>query len=455
MNNRKKKLAEDVLEYQPDAVEIEERPVPGKIRWVLYLILGSLVLSVLGAVIFQVDRIVVAEGELITTAPTIVVQPLSTAMVRSIHVQIGDTVEKGQVLVTLDSTFASADLSQLTKQSLTLGVQIRRIKAELNNKSFAARSEEGEDGMLQEQVLHQRKVIFNKNKQTTEDKSAALEAKLALNAVQRQGQEQQLKLLRDVEGTAAKLPQNGPEYRLKLLDTQKASAQAANSIDSLKAEEQVTRNELKQVGSEWQHFVENQNGELLEQEVKLRTELEKVLEELNKAKRMHELVSLRAPEKGIVLKMAKRSVGSIIQQAEPFITLVPVESTIEVEVDVETRDIGRIRAGDSVRVKLDAFPFQRHDTLPGIVRIISEDAHQRNNQQPEAMVDVSPDEKPATAFYKTRVSLLATTLRNVPEGFRLMPGMKVRAEIKVGRRSVISYFLYPIIRAFDESLREP
>ena len=124
------------------------------------------------------------------------------------------------------------------------------------------------------------------------------------------------------------------------------------------------------------------------------------------------------------------------------------------EVDVETRDIGRIRAGDAVRVKLDAFPFQRHDTLPGTVRVISEDAHQRNNRE-EAVVDVSPDEKPAVAFYKTRINLLATTLRNVPEGFRLMPGMKVRAEIKVGRRSVISYFLYPIIRAFDESMREP
>lgn len=454
MNNQKKKLSNDVLEYQPDAVEIEERPVPGKIRWVLYLILGSLIASVVGAIIFQVDRIVVAEGELITTTPTIVVQPLSTAVIRSINVQIGDTVEKDQVLVTLDPTFASADLSQLSKQNLTLGVQIRRIRAELHNKPFSPRPEEGEDGLLQEQLLRQRKLIFIKNKQMTEDKSGALEAKLALNAVQRQGQEQQVKLLRDVEGTTAKLPQNGAEYRLKLLDTQKARWQATNGVDNLLAEEQVLRNELKQVQSEWQHFVEQRNGELLEQEVKLRTELEKVLEDLNKAKRMHELVTLRAPEKGIVLKMAKRSVGSIIQQAEAFITLVPSDSAIEVEVDVETRDIGRIRTGDSARVKLDAFPFQRHDTLPGIVRVISEDAHQRTNQ-PEPVIDVSPEDTPATAFYKTRIGLLGTTLRNVPNGFRLMPGMKVRTEIKVGRRSVISYFLYPIIRAFDESLREP
>jgi len=192
---------------------------------------------------------------------------------------------------------------------------------------------------------------------------------------------------------------------------------------------------------------------LMEQEVQLRNEREKILEELHKATRMHELVSLRAPEKGIVLKMAERSVGSIIQQAEPFITLVPQSSTLEVEVNVESQDIGRIRTGDIARVKLDAFPFQRHDTLPGKVRVISEDAFQRNN--PEALLDPAPDKEPMAAFYRTRIALVSSKLRNVPAGFRLMPGMKVRAEIKVGQRSVISYFLYPVIRALDESLREP
>lgn len=454
MKNKDKKLPQDILEYQPDAVEIEEKPVPGKIRWVLYLILFSLIAIVAGAIVFSVDRIVVAEGRLITTMPTIVVQPLSTAAVKSINVRVGDVVEKDDVLVTLDATFASADLSQLSKQNTTLGTQIRRIKAELQGKPFSALPEEGEEGRLQEQLIRQRQTILERNKRTIDDKIAALQAKLALNAVQRQGQEQQEKLLRDVEGTTAKLPQNGAEYRLRLLDAQKARFLAASSIENLKAEEDVTRNELKQAQSDWLRFTEERKGELLEQEVKLRTELGKSLEEIHKAKRMHDLVSLRAPQKAIVLKLAERSVGSIVQQAEPFVTLVPFESEIEVEVDVHSKDIGRIRIGDSVRVKLDAFPFQRHDTLPGLVRVISGDAFQRN-VPPSSAMGSSTDQPPADGFYRARVSLTSTTLRNVPEGFLLMPGMKVRSEIKVGKRSVISFFLYPVIRALDESLREP
>ena len=454
MRSKGKKTEADIIEYQPDAVEIEEKPVAGKVRWVLYLILGTIVAVIIGAIIFQVDRIVVAEGKLITTSPTIVVQSLNTAVVRSIEVEVGDVVEKDQLLATLDSTFAKADLSQLERQRLSFDVQIRRIQAELQNKPFAASVDEGEDGRLQELLYKQRKVILNRTRQMSNDKKAALESKRTLNQVKRRGHERQLKLLRDVEGTTALLPQSDNEYRLRILEAQKARFLTRDEIENLKAEEHVIINELNQVESEWQQFIEERAGELMEQEVQLRNELEKVTEEIHKAKRLHELVSLRAPQQGIVLNMAQLSVGSILQQAEPFITLVPLNSTIEVEVNVKSKDIARIRVADPVRVKLDAFPFQRHDTLAGEVRVISEDAFQPNNSaKAEPGAKKAADEE--SAFYLTRVRLLTKKLRNVPNGFRLMPGMNVRAEIKVGKRRVISYFLYPVIRALDESLREP
>lgn len=450
---KKNKHATEIIEYQPDAVEIEERPVPGKIRWVLYIIVLTLIAAVVGAIFFKVDRIVVAQGELITNSPTIVVQPLSTAVIRSINVQVGDTVEKDQILATLDPTFASADLSQLAKQKLVLGAQLRRIRAELEKKPFTATPEEGEDGRLQEQTLLQRKLILEKTRRTVEDKLAALRATLNLKAVERRGLEQQQQLYRNIEGTIAKRPQHDDEIRLRLLEAQRVRVQSANAIDTLKAEEEVTRNELRQTESDWQRFVEERNGELMEQEITLRTELAKIQEELHKAERMHDLIALKAPEKGIVLKMAERSVGSILQQAEPFITLVPHDSTLEAEVKIDSKDIGRIRTGDTVRMKFDAFPFQRHDTLPGTVRVISENAFQRGDTK--ALMNPQPDEELIETFYKARIRLVSTRLRNVPDSFRLIPGMKVRAEIKVGKRTIISYFLYPVIRALDESLREP
>jgi membrane fusion protein, hemolysin D len=453
MKKTKNKLSQEVLEYQPDAVEIEEKPIPGTIRWILYIILFSLVAVVVGAIIFKVDRIVVAQGKLITTSPTIVVQSLNTAVIRTLDVKVGDVVEKDQILVTLDSTFASADLTQLTKQAHTINAQVRRIQAELQNKTFSALAEEGEDGLLQEQLFRQRKVIFDRNKQFNEEQVAALKSKLALNKVQCKGKEHQLKLFRDIEGTVARRQQRDDDQRLRVLDAQRNRYQTANDMDVLVAEEEVLVHELEQAKSEWHRFVEERSGELMEQEVQLRSEFEKIEEEINKAKRLHELVSLRAPEGGIVLRMADLSVGSIARQAEALITLVPLNTVIEVEVNVPAKDIARIRTGDTARVKLDAFPFQRHDTLPGEVRIISEDSF-RLNEKGASIEEQAPSEM-EEAFYRTRISLLSQKLRNVPTCFRLMPGMKVRVEIKVGTRSVISYFLYPIIRVFDEGLREP
>ncbi len=452
MKTSNRKTSRQVLEYQPDAVEIEKRPVPGTVRWVLYVILAALIMVVIGAIIFKVDRIVVAEGKLITTSPNVVIQSLNTVTIRSIDVQVGDVVEKGQILATMDATFASADLTQLTIQAHSIGTQIRRIRAELNDDSFLAQLEEGQYGRLQEQLFRQRKIIFKRNRQFSEEQIEALVAKLALNKVQHQGKVRQLKVLRDVEGTVARLPQKNTDYRLRLLEAQKSRYETADDMASLLAEQQVIEHELKQAKAEWLRFVEERSGELMEQEVVLRNELGKITEEITKAKRLHDLVSLRAPQQGIVLRIAELAVGSITRQAEPFITLVPLNSTLEVEVNVPSRDIARIRIKDSARVKLDAFPFQRHDTLPGEIRVISEDSFLQNDKG-ESLTQAPSDRE--NAFYRTRISLLSTTLRNVPSGFRLMPGMKVRAEIKVGKRSVISYFLYPIIRVFDESLREP
>jgi HlyD family secretion protein len=131
------------------------------------------------------------------------------------------------------------------------------------------------------------------------------------------------------------------------------------------------------------------------------------------------------------------------------VTLVPLNVPLEAEVSVNSRDIARVSTQESVRLKLDAYPFQKFGTATGTIRTISRDAFTPNAQ----------DEAPGTAalpFFKARIRLEDTQLRTSPdEAVHLLPGMTVTAEIKVGRRTVISYFLYPLIRGLDESLSEP
>jgi hemolysin D len=231
--------------------------------------------------------------------------------------------------------------------------------------------------------------------------------------------------------------------RLQLLEATSQVLTLRGQFNDLKNRESELLHEQSAIMADSQAFTGEWQRKLSEELIQTRRERDDVAERLAKAERRSSLVSLIAPVDAVVLEMAKLSVGSIVKDAEPLVKLVPLNVPLELEVEIAARDIGLIEPGAPVRIKLDAFPFQRHGTLDGDVRTISADAFQR------------PADQTGGAYYRTRVRLLNTHLRDVPENRILGPGMVVQAEIKVGTRSVLSYLLYPVIRMLDESIREP
>ena len=192
------------------------------------------------------------------------------------------------------------------------------------------------------------------------------------------------------------------------------------------------------------HLSENQS-KVMQELQNVRRERGKVSEELKKQERRSSLVQMTAPVDAIVLEVAQRSVGSIASQAEPLVTLVPLNAPLEAEVDVQPQDVALLRGNDVARIKLEALPYQRHGTLDGRLDVVS--------------ADVIKGEKMANGqqvpTYRARVAITRQELRNVPADFQLIPGMAATSEIKIGQRRLISYFVYPIFRALDESFREP
>jgi HlyD family secretion protein len=195
------------------------------------------------------------------------------------------------------------------------------------------------------------------------------------------------------------------------------------------------------------------NGWLREAEDKLsqiRKEIVTSQQQLIVAERKNKLIVLRAPADGVVLTVGQRSIGSVAKEAETLFTLVPRESDIEAEVEIESADIGRLRVGDPVRIKLEALPYQRYGTIDGKVRVIS-----ANSFEPDKSEFRSNKGELGPRFFRARIALGAWQLRDLPPDFRLIPGMTGTAEIIVGKRTIISYLLNPIVRTFDEGLREP
>ena len=126
-----------ILEFQMPSTTITTAPVPRGARHVVWIV-GSMLVVILAALgMIHVDRVVTAQGKVVARTPTLVLQPLEAAIVRSIDVHEGQTVRAGQVLAQLDPTFAAADVGALAAQVSSLQAQVSRLQAEADGQPFA------------------------------------------------------------------------------------------------------------------------------------------------------------------------------------------------------------------------------------------------------------------------------------------------------------------------------
>ena len=109
--------------FKPDAIAIEEAPVPVSAHAALYIVVSLLVIAILWAIFGSLDRIVVAQGKIATRTPMLVMQPFITSRILAINVTAGDHVHKGQVLVKFDPAFAQADVASLQNKVESLTAQ--------------------------------------------------------------------------------------------------------------------------------------------------------------------------------------------------------------------------------------------------------------------------------------------------------------------------------------------
>ncbi|PWC85434.1 secretion protein HlyD [Azospirillum sp. TSH100] len=443
------------LEYLPDGAAIEHAPLPWLARSTLYVLAGLLVALVLWAGFAQVDRIVTAGGRLVTTAPLVVAQPLETAVVRGVDVQVGDRVRAGDRLATLDPTFAAADLADLTAKLASVEAQIGRLRAELDGGDFIPAAG-NPDAAVQAAILERRRAEYRSRLASLDEKAGQLDSAIAASRRAQTGLAERLAVVGEVEDIRRQLQERQTGSRLTYLEARIERLRLRDDLVALQDREQASAHELRGVQADRAAFIDEWRRKTAEELVEQTRQRATLVEQIAKADRRRSLVTLTAPVDAVVLEVAKRSVGSVVREAEPLVTLVPADVPLEVEAEIPSRDIGLVRVGDFVRVKLDAFPFQRHGTLPGEIRTISADAFTHDPGQGTA-APMNPDApRPAAgAVFRARIRLTDTRLEAVPEGTLLSPGMVASAEIRVGTRSVLSYFLYPVIRALDESIREP
>ncbi len=446
VNQAKVRKDKPDVEFLPDADEIELRPLPLVARVLLPTLALAFVLAIVWASFSQVDQVVVAKGRLINPLPNIVVQPLENSIVRSIEVRVGQIVHKGDKLATMDPTFAAADEAQLRTRMASLDTQIGQLQAELGEAATkGAGGRTDADTLLQQRLAQERRANFEAQQNRIDENIARLKASLETNRRDQQVLAARLKSVQELEQMQEKLVAQNYGARMKLLEARDRRLEVERDQLMAKNKEEEISKEIAALQAERAAFGKGWRQKTMEDLLNISRQRADVAEQLAKADLRRQLVSLSAPADAVVLEIAKLSPGSIARGTENFFTLVPLSAELEAEVMIDALDVGYLKPGDPVHIKIDAFPFQRHGSLDGKVRTISQDAFRRDNSQPQA-----PE-----SYYLSRINLSKKPLKNMKPESRLLPGMTLSAEIVVGQRSVMSYLIWPLTKALDESIREP
>lgn len=435
------------IEFLPDADEIERQPLPSYARLTVHLLAVTLVLSLLWAGFSEVERVVIAQGQLVNPLPNIVVQPIDTSIIQKIEVRVGQVVRKGEVLATLDPTFAQADEAQLRNRLKSLDTQTQGLSAELSGTtSNRTASSKDADGQLQSLLAKERQANFQAQTTRMEENLARLAATLDTSRKDQTVLQQRMKSLSEIEAMQESLVAQQFGAKLHLLEARDRRLSVERDLQMARNKELELKREIAALEAEKTAFTKSWRQKTMEDLLSTSRDRDGVNEQLQKADKRKKMVNLVSPIDAVVLEIAKLSEGSIVKEAEQMFTLVPLSSQLEAEVKIDSIDIGYIKNGDIAHLKLDAFPFQKHGALEAHIRTISEDAFSRDTAAMAAGTQT---------YYISRVAFGDAKLRHLPDKFRLLPGMTVTAEIVVGKRSVLSYLLWPLTKALNESIREP
>lgn len=453
--SRKRKLKEltdaDIAACEPESIWLETRACPLPAHIVLWSIMGLLLIGIVWACVAKVDKVVAAEGKLVTTRPDITLKPLERAVVKSVDVRIGDVVEEGQSLITFDPTVNEAEQRALQARVDALRAQAQRLQAEQNDADYPAA---GDTPAEQQQArLFRERRAFYRSRIACHDENIARYTAM-VDAVQQalNSYDELMRPMTQIEEMYTKLAEKGVVATATLYQVQMQRIGNEIEIDKQRASLIENKQLILTSRAEKQAFVDEWKRDIAAELAETQVSLADAEEKLRETSFLAGLENMKAPCRAVVHEIAPYQEGSGVREAEAVITLIPLDVPVEAQVDILPRDIGMLKRGDTARIKLDAFPFQQHGTLEGRITHLSANTYESNANAEE---NPNPaDLNGRHAQYRARLSL-SGSLRGVAEEQIYQSGMKLRAEIKVGERRVISYLLNPFLKAMDESIREP
>jgi HlyD family secretion protein len=392
-----------------------------------------------------VDKTVSARGKFTNTAPNIEIQSTGSSIIEELNLERGQFINKGQTVAILDGTVVNANL-KITRDKIS-AVKNKILRLELQKKSILNRSLikdlSGQLDPINEEILNKNFDEFMIKMKTFSSDLLRLETEIVSMSADKELIRDQLDIKIKIEEGKKKLFEKNVG---SLMDTLSSTDQRI----SVKRQLLSTTGSIEKLKSQKTSIVDQRSSYLTGELVGIAQELSsfndqllQLNEELIKNELERSNLFVKSPVDGVVLNLPTVTVGSLINKGDPIVTLVRSGLPLVLEIDVDPKDASDLYNGNPVSVKIDALPFQQFGDLAGTLIYISDDTVEESLQGESG------------AYYRGRVNVEDSELMGLPEEFDLTPGMLASADLKVGKRRLITYFTNPILKSLSSAMREP
>ena len=452
-NNRKlmetpRRLPHEV-QFLPAAQELQDTPVNPLPHAIIWTIVAFAVIAVSWAYIGKIEVVAVATGKIVVSGDTKTIASSETAVVKAIHVDDGQSVKAGDVLIELDPTTAVADVGKLKADLLAARIDYARAKGMLsaidtknNDPKLPANAIPGAtpvqlagaQNWLSGQYAQFRSQVELADAEITQ-RSADLQAAKAQVATL----EKTLPIVTGLAQDYQKLLKQQYVPRHAYLEKEQTRLDVQRQLNvqrSTVAQNSAALNEAKE---RRQNTIASTRKDMLDLLQQSKQTIDGLRQQLTKAQYLSDIRTLKAPVNGTVQQLAVHTVGGVVTPGTPLMVIVPSSGPVEVDAMLDNMDVGFVHEGQEVTVKIDTFNYNKYGVVKGVVTSLSKDAIEDEQHQYK---------------YAARVHLDTNKINVGDRWVSLTPGMTVRAEIKTDQRRVISYFLSPLHRYLSESIRE-
>jgi hemolysin D len=431
--------------FLPAALEIVERPVSPTARLTGWLMLGGFAATALWAGFAHLDVVASAPGRIEPGGETKLVQPAASGVVSAILVRDGDRVAAGQPLIALDPTASQAGFEQARAAWQQAALDVARLRMVVRAIDGHGPGFAPPPGVPAELVSVQHRLgqaqiaeIFAATAGYAAQTSAAA-AQRAQSGAEAMKMRESLPLLQQQLAANQKLAEKGYVSKLKVLEMQR-------QLLGAQRDQQIAAAGAGQAGAQLAATASGASMSRAQAKARImgdlvRAEADEALKrgELVKAEQQAKFQRITSPVAGTVAQLAVHTVGGTVEAGKPIMLVVPDGARPYVAVSIPDRDIGHIRRGQAVAVKLAAFPFTRYGTVPGRIDSIAATAVE--------------DDKLGTVYH-ARIRLDSATILRDGERVPLTPGLSATADIVTGKRTILSYLMSPIDEAVSEAARE-